>query len=188
MRATQRAALIAIVMTALLAPLGCEGDTADEDAPPKDENTLDDAKGAPLNRDDEEVAPGSPLDIPAVTQAVGRPVDSVQDELEGEIRKKCDDGTLCITVTTEARDPNYTTCRYTGTDPKLPARLYRGNVIVLITGTKSIEEETDPECHSDATNSDPATPNSEPEANSEPDGEGGVPDGGVPDDGVPDGP
>jgi hypothetical protein len=116
----------------------------------------------------------APITIPDITIAQGRPVDEVKQEIESRIRSQCDDK-LCVTLTVEPRDPNFTTCQFVTTDPAPGTKVEpkRTVVVVIVTGTEPCTPDpgTDgggdggqpPEDGSVTENSQPPTDSSVPE-------------------------
>lgn len=173
MHAMRWAASVAIVITTLLSPVGCNDET-------KDDSAKDDAKGAPVNRDTEEEVPGSPLDIPLITIAREVPVDDYRAELERRITEECGDGTLCLTVTVKAPVGPLPECQYYTTDPAPGTEVQRGSVVVIVTGTSpcepvnsegdgtDIDEPDDPDPGDGNENSDPGDGNEGPDQGDQP--------------------
>ncbi|MEV4756255.1 PASTA domain-containing protein [Micromonospora sp. NPDC049559] len=126
------AAPLALVATLAIGGAGCgdrsTGETGGGRATPE-------APDGPLNRNDENEARNSPLDIPRITQSQGQPVTEVRKRLEADLRKQCG-GTLCVRVRVRQGDNDIlSTCQFDDTDPAPGSRVERGGTVTILTGT-----------------------------------------------------
>jgi hypothetical protein len=89
----------------------------------------------PDNGDNGNEAPASPLDIPRITIAQGRPVEEVEAELAADLAQQCG-GTLCVTLRREPGDSDtLTACQFDTTDPAPGEQVERGGVVIVVTGS-----------------------------------------------------
>jgi hypothetical protein len=123
------------------------------------------ATGSPVGEGGGGVALGAPIQIPAITQAQGLPLDEVQPRLEAAIRAKCG-GELCVKLKVEARDePNFTACQFVTTEPPPGSRVERGTTVVVVTGQEP--------CTTDTTETTDTSQGGSP-GDAQPTGEGGT--------------
>lgn len=169
--------LILLILALSLPVTGCTGQGGPNGGPDDQRADQTDATGTDSNTggsddntdgDRDTLVPGAPIDIPDITNAQGQLVDEVRLRLEKELRDICG-GTVCVTLTTEARDENRKTCEFSATDPPKGTRVPRGSVVVIVTGTQPCD-------------SSPAGGGESPDSGESPDG-GESPEGGTsPDD------
>lgn len=101
------------------------------------------APGAVGGRGDD-TAIGSPIKVPNITVAQGRPVDQVRGEIEAAIREQCGDEGLCVELRIEERDANFESCQFVTTDPAPRSTIKRKSTVVIVVGTLECTDESDP--------------------------------------------
>lgn len=102
------------------------------------------APGSPVGRGGGGEALGAPIQIPAITQAQGLPLDEVKARIEAAIRAKCG-GELCVTLVVEPRDePNFNACQFVTTEPPPGTTVKRGSTVVIVSGQAPCTTETGP--------------------------------------------
>jgi hypothetical protein len=117
--------------------------------------------GQPRNTDSGNV-PTAPINIPAIFQMSGNPIDTVRRKVEGDIRNACGNGELCVNVTvSQGNSDSLTQCQYDSSNPQSQEgqvfRLQRGSTLTLLTGTAPCASTTEETTDVSTTASSPTT-------------------------------
>jgi hypothetical protein len=187
MRSIRRTAAVSLGLALLLS--GCGERTADdvdggssvstdaqqEPADPDDPGGQDAPEdsgegpggGGPLNRNEDNEAQGSPLNIPALTEVRSGDIVLVRARLEDEIRRRCG-GSLCVQLR-ERRGPNeLMVCQFESTDPSGGTLVERGSIVYIVTGSAPCKRNSNGEISPDE------SPSTEPPVGGSESGEPGV--------------
>lgn len=127
--------LILLILALALPVAGCAGQGGPNGGAPVDQRDDQTDGTGDGTGDGDTLVPLTPIDIPNITIAQGRPVDEVRAEIEAALRQRCG-GTVCVKLRMEARDENRTRCQFSTTDPRPGTRVRRGSVVVIVTGTQ----------------------------------------------------
>jgi hypothetical protein len=161
-----------VALLVCVSALSCNGGShttpGGEDAQRADNGQQPVAPGAPGGNGGDNGnngAPGAPIKIPDIVNTQGFPIDEIEQKfVDGEtpsggthipgLQELCG-GTLCVTITREARDRGvFTKCQFVETDPSVGTMVARGSTIVMVTGILP--------CADDSSQPTDDTPSAEP--------------------------
>jgi hypothetical protein len=98
-----------------------------------DPDATDPGEEAPEDNE-ENGAPGAPIDIPAEIQDQGRPLAEMQAIIEQGIREQCG-GELCVQLAVEHSAEDFDECTFIETRPPQRSSVARGSTVVIVAGS-----------------------------------------------------
>jgi hypothetical protein len=93
-------------------------------------NRVPGAPVGPGNRNNQPLARGAPIDVPAFEQ-IGAPIGEVFGSIEAKFAAACG-GQLCVKLVIQPADADRESCGFAGTDPPAGTSVQRGTTVALL--------------------------------------------------------